>query len=74
MKKQPTRNYYGEVLSVFPEVSGLEYGDMTRLLADYADAGCDTKEYARRIGSGNLRGYLDTLAAGERYNASYGVK
>jgi hypothetical protein len=73
MNKNP-RNYYGEVMSVFPAVSGLEYGDMTRLLADYADAGCSAKEYARRIGSGNLRSYLDTLASGERYNARYGVK
>jgi len=73
MNKTP-RNYYGEILSLFPEVSGLECGDMTRLLADYADAGCSAEEYTGRIGNGNLRSYLDTLAAGERYNARYESK
>lgn len=68
------RNYYGEILSVFPAASGLEYGDMARLIADYESADCSAKEYCRRIGTGNLRSYLDTLAAGERYNARHGIK
>lgn len=48
---------------------GLEYGDASRLAADFQDAvdtdGCTASEYIRRIGAGNIRPYLDSLKAGK---------
>ena len=67
MKKNP-RNYYVEILSVFPEASGLEYGDMSRLERDYIACGLTPQEYRDKIGVGNLRAYLDGVAYRTRHH------
>ncbi len=68
MKKSP-RNYYAEILSVFPEAAGLEYGDMSRLERDYIAHGLSAPEYRDMIGAGNLRSYLD----GGAYRARHSI-
>lgn len=61
-------------------VFGLEFDNRTPaeqlvIARDYSDAydedGCTVSEYRRRIGDGNLKSYVDVLAAGNRWNCGH---
>jgi hypothetical protein len=55
------------------EWEALAFADRARVALDYGEAraeGCDSREYAQRIGRGNLASYAACLAVGERRRAS----